>query len=230
MNGMRIRQTALAAALATAALGAAQAEISGNVALTSDYVFRGVSQTDENPAIQGGLDYSHDSGFYAGVWGSNVDGTFYSGASAEIDLYLGFSREFGPVSVDVGFLRYEYPDSSPSTDYDEIYLGVSYGPVSVTYSRGVDVGNDRLGDYIDLSGEYEFEGIATVAAHIGWWNAVSGGQDYRDYKVAVFKEFLGLGFELAYTDTNMGKSECVAFAGSTKWCDGRLVLTVSKGL
>ena len=225
----RLAPTMFAAVLVTAA-GGAQAEISANVAVTSDYVFRGVSQTDENPAIQGGFDYSHDSGFYAGVWGSNVDGGLYNGASAEFDLYFGYSGELGGVGIDIGFLRYNYAGSSPSTDYDEIYLGVSYGPVSATYYRGVDVGNDRLGDYFDLSAEYEFEGVATVSAHVGWWNAVSGGQDYRDYKLAVSKELLGLGFELAYTDTNMNSSECTAFAGSTKWCDGRATLTVSKEL
>ena len=64
--------TSLAAAGLLAATGAA-ADITGNVGLTTDYVFRGISQTDEKPAIQGGLDYAHSSGAYAGVWASNVD-------------------------------------------------------------------------------------------------------------------------------------------------------------
>ena len=65
----------------------------GNVTLTSDYVFRGISQTDENPSIQGGFDISGDL-LYAGVWGSNAN---YDGASGEFDIYLGLTKDFGPV-------------------------------------------------------------------------------------------------------------------------------------
>ncbi len=228
MNGMRIRQTALAAALAAATLGTARAEITANVALTTDYVFRGVSQTNEAAAIQGGFDFTHASGFYAGLWGSNVSGTLYNGGTLELDTYLGYATELGGIGVDVGVLRYNYRNASPSTNYEELYLGLSYGPVSLTYYRGVNLGNPRLGDYLDLSAEHELSGLFTVSAHVGWWNAVSGGQDYTDYKVAVSKDVLGVGLELAYTDTDMNATECTAFAGSTDWCDGRVVLTVSK--
>ena len=72
--------------------------ISGNVALTTDYRFRGISQSDESPAIQGGFDFEHDSGFYLGAWGSSVDfdtnGAGYDGC-LELDLYGGFSNSFG---------------------------------------------------------------------------------------------------------------------------------------
>ena len=90
---------------------ASQAQISSNVSLTTDYVFRGVSQTLEEPAIQGGFDYSNSSGFYAGFWGSNVD--FGTDAQVELDGYLGFTREQqNGFSWDVGLIHYDYPGES----------------------------------------------------------------------------------------------------------------------
>ena len=105
---------------ALAVPGVAMAEdspFSGNVSLTTDYLYRGISQTAGKPAIQGGFDYANPNGFYAGVWGSNIswisDATIpasASGASVELDTYLGFRNSFAEdFSYDVGFLRYNYP-------------------------------------------------------------------------------------------------------------------------
>ena len=75
--------------------------------------------------LQGGFDLEHSSGFYAGVWGSNVN--FNNGAGSELDLYLGYGFEMGGVGVDVGYISYEYIDSDPDATFDETYVGLSMG-------------------------------------------------------------------------------------------------------
>ncbi len=107
---------------------------SANVGLFSDYIFRGISFTDEKPAIQGGFDYAHSSGLYAGTWASNlsIDGE----TNIEIDIYGGFANEFGEsgIGYDVGMVRYIYPgtNSDQDIDYNEYYGGLSYSYFSAT--------------------------------------------------------------------------------------------------
>ncbi|TDI58537.1 MAG: hypothetical protein E2O92_09680 [Alphaproteobacteria bacterium] len=112
-------------------------EISGNVNLTNDYMYRGFSQTDGDFAIQGGLDVSHSSGFYVGVWGSNIDfldqtielDGSTSSSSVEIDLYGGFGGDFSNsmFSYDVGFIYYAYPGSPKGSHYDFYEFGATLG-------------------------------------------------------------------------------------------------------
>lgn len=196
---------------------------SANVALTTDYIWRGISQTDRDPAIQGGFDWAHDSGVYAGVWGSNVDEDFL-GANLELDTYVGFATEVAGIGVDVGFLHYEYPGAAGETNLDEVYVGVSYGAFSATYYEGVDVLNDvsDFGSYIDLGAEFELPMGLGLALHAGQYNTKFGGDDYWDWKVAVSKEVSGLTFEVAYTDTDD------AAAGDLD--DSQVLLTISASL
>ena len=109
------------------------AAISANVSLTSDYIWRGMTQSDA-PAVQGGFDYESDSGFYAGVWGSNVN--FNNGAGSELDLYAGYGFEVSGIGVDVGYITYEYLDSEPDAQFDETYLGLSYGDLGLSLAFG----------------------------------------------------------------------------------------------
>jgi len=100
--------------VAMAADAAPAPAVVANVALVSNYLYRGISQTGAEPAIQGGFDYAHSSGFYAGVWGSSIswigDGGLAANAGLELDTYLGFKNSFATdFSYDVGFLRYNYP-------------------------------------------------------------------------------------------------------------------------
>lgn len=131
-----ISKTLLASAL-VAASGIAQAEISANIAAVSDYLFRGVSQSS-NAAVQGGLDFSDESGLYAGTWLSNVN----FGGQVETDLYAGYSADMNGVGVDVGGLYYWYPDSGgdqtgSELDYAEIYAGLSFGVFSANVAYTV---------------------------------------------------------------------------------------------
>ena len=109
------------------------AAVSANVSFTSDYIWRGMTQSDA-PAIQGGFDFAADNGFYAGIWGSNVN--FNNGAGSELDYYFGYATEVGSVGVDVGYISYEYIDSTPDATFDETYLGLSYGDFGVSFAFG----------------------------------------------------------------------------------------------
>tara|TARA_Y100000768_G_scaffold306236_1_gene240242 strand:+ start:363 stop:998 length:636 start_codon:yes stop_codon:yes gene_type:complete len=98
------------------------AEVTANVSLTSNYVWRGVSQTGDELAIQGGFDYAGESGVYAGIWGSNVSFNYEFDASAggnEFDVYGGYANDM----FDVGFVSYQYPGNSSDLDFTEVYLG-----------------------------------------------------------------------------------------------------------
>src|SRR5262249_22084543 len=118
----------LLASVALAAIGApAQAEgsFSGSVALTSDYVFRGITQSDSNAAIQGSLDYANGS-FYAGAWGSSVNFGAVGPvdlAQMELDLYAGVKPTTGPVSWDLGVIGYFYPNSTDALGEFDYYEG-----------------------------------------------------------------------------------------------------------
>ncbi|WP_375287568.1 TorF family putative porin [Sphingomonas sp.] len=109
--------------------------VSGSVALVSDYRFRGVSQTDEEIAIQGGLTVTHESGLYVATWASNLAGWgTFGGSNTELDLVGGFKTEVASgVSVDVGLTWYMYPGGASKTDFAEPYVKVSgtFGPVSL---------------------------------------------------------------------------------------------------
>ena len=136
------------------------AGVSANVSFTTDYIWRGMTQSD-GPAVQGGFDYEADSGFYAGFWGSNVN--FNNGNGQELDYYAGYGFSLGDVGVDVGYITYDYPDSDPDIKFEEIYLGFSFGDLGLTYASG----QDEAPDYIEVS-----YGIGPVSISYG---------DYDEY-------------------------------------------------
>ena len=132
--------------------------VSGNLAFASDYRFRGISQTFRQPALQGGLDYAHSSGFYLGTWGSNVTGSLangpsYNNGNLEIDAWGGYKSEVAKdLVLDVGLFHYWYPDArypnAQKTKYDnlELYFGGSYKWLTARYSHG-------LTDYFGTKGD-----------------------------------------------------------------------------
>ena len=164
------------------AAGESGIEISGNVALVSDYRFRGVSFSDGDPALQGGIDLAHSSGFYLGTWGSTISGGTAFG-ELELDVYGGWSGEVSDgVTFDVGLLYYIYPTGDvpgADTDYFEPYasLGFSLGPASATVGVAYAWDQASLGDddnlylYTDL--EYGIPDTPiTLSAHLGWTDGV----------------------------------------------------------
>ena len=132
--------------LSLSSLVFADVSLSGNVGLTTDYIWRGMTQNDGNPSISGGFDLEDDSGFYLGVWAANVeaddDDTVAGSGSIELDGYLGYSGSFNDdAGYDIGYIAYTYPDYD-SWDFEELYLTFDFYGVHVTYAAGMDSAND----------------------------------------------------------------------------------------
>ena len=211
--------------------------VAGNASLNSDYRFRGFTQTNYGAALQGGIDVAHRSGFYLGNWNSNVAQDLYNGASLEMDFYGGFKGEVAPgLGYDIGAIHYYYPqsgvDRDPTSNFvskkinnQELYLGLSYGPVSAKlyYAMGdyfktaylastptTTYESTRGTTYLDLSYSQEFDGII-LGAHYGLLNVrkydqagfvmstdVGGGalpKSVGDYKLSIGKD-IGSGYIL----------------------------------
>ena len=148
---------------------ASAGNVTANVALTSDYISRGFTQTWSQPALQGGLDYTHQSGLYVGTWASSISDTEFRDGSIELDLYAGYAGTIGSFGYTAGFAYYAYPGSSAPTvngrayDYAEVKLGTSYGIASLT--GYVTVTNDWFGTFDDAQGSYYVD--ATLAPTLG---------------------------------------------------------------
>lgn len=204
--------------------------VTGNIGLYSDYAFRGQSQTAGDAAIQGGFDYAHSSGFYAGTWASNVETAFLNGANIEIDVYGGYSGSAGDLGYNVGLLKYYYPGqtASPNIDTLEAYAGVTYKGAGLKMSYNLDdyfgVGNSDGTVYWDASYGTEVGAGVTLSLHYGYTAGQGTVTDYADWKIGVSKEIAGLTVGLAYTDTDLP----VALVKGEDVNDGRFILSVSK--
>ena len=134
------------------------ASVSANVSFASDYIWRGMTQTD-GPAMSGGFDYAAENGFYAGIWGSNVN--FNDGAGSELDYYFGYGFEVGGVGVDLGYVAFDYPENNTGLDFEEVVIGLSMGDFGLTFALGQDSAPDyteisyALGDFGFSYGEYD---------------------------------------------------------------------------
>ena len=231
---------------AMAAEPASPHTISGNIAMTSDYLFRGVSQTQNGPAIQGGFDYAHASGFYVGTWASNVawveKGGYKEDSSMEINLYGGYRGSMGDFGYDVGAITYYYPGDKISgvktPDTTELYAGASWKFLSLKYSRAVSqnfigwydyaLGKKTRGSqYIELNANYDLGNGWGIAGHVGHQKVKNlSDADYTDWKVGVSKD-VGFGtVALAYSSTNA--DDDVYVIDGEKIADGRAILTFSK--
>ena len=200
-------------ALAVGALvftGSAAAELSANIGATSNYVWRGVTQTDDGAAISGGLDYAHDSGFYAGTWASNVDFGSDDDTTAEVDLYGGYANEFGGgVGYDLGVIHYAYPGGD-ELDFTEIYASLSFGPVTggvnYTIDKESDVDEDDV--YYYLSAGFDVAPTWSIGGTIGHYDFDSGdsythGQIDIGKSVGDFGDFT-LSISVADEDDDLG--------------------------
>ncbi|MDO6413791.1 TorF family putative porin [Sphingomonas sp. BIUV-7] len=236
MRSILVGSTLLAAALYAAPVLAQDAPasdftITGGATLTSDYRFRGISQTDKNPAIQGTLGVSHSSGFYVGTWGSSIDDYVAAGSDQEIDLYAGYKKTYDGTTVDVGLLYYYYPGPSGNTDFFEPYANVSrtFGPVTakagLNYSwkqHALSCGlcssarEDNLYTYAELSGGIPGTGVS-LTGHLGenWGRSylTAGLKNYTDWSLTAAYTWKNLTFSVAYVDTDFKKGEAVDFSG-----------------
>jgi len=239
--GITIR-TMMGAVLVCAA-ATATAEVTGNVGFATDYRFRGISQTDRDPAIQGGLDLTTEAGFYAGAWASNIQ---FAG-SMELDLYGGFTGAINEnLTYDLGYIFYKYPSANDSgeleVDYHEVkgVLAFSGFSVGVHYSPDYTF---ETGAFWYVFGDYSMPlgDLATLDLHVGLnqfededeygdFGLGEVGDDddnYIDYSISLSREQWGLSWGLALVGTDVDDEECF---GDTKICEPTAVLSVSRSL
>lgn len=195
--------------------------LTGNITLASEYIYRGIGQTNRKPALQGGFDYAHSSGLYAGIWGSNISWLSDLGgisSSLELDVYGGYKGSFaGDFSYDVGVLTYNYPGTYPSgftkADTTEVYVGLGWKWLSAKYSYvtsshifgwvGPNGEKTRGSGYLELNASYDLGDGWGVNGHVGHQKIKNfADASYTDWKLGVTKD-VGFGsIGLAYVDTN----------------------------
>ena len=187
---------------------AAQPEhvVAYNVALTSDYRYRGISQSARDPALQGGADYTHTpTGLYAGTWLSTIKWTKdsfksngeHGGGNIEWDIYAGKRGEIvKDVSYDIGGLGYVYPSNglTPTPNTFELYGQLGYGPAYVKYSHSTTnlfgVSDSKNSGYLDIGVNYDVYQGYTLNLHAGHQKVRHHSDlSYNDYKIGVTKDF-----------------------------------------
>lgn len=216
----------------TCAAGTASAEWSANISVSNNYLWRGLTQSLNEPAVSGGIDYAHESGIYVGTWVSNVSYANVGGADTtgdafnyEHDLYIGYAGEYSGISYDFGYLYYNYDDDAVF-DFGELYGSLGYMGFSFTAyllanteadetaGVGQDGGNYNLDFgstyYLSLDYSYELANGVVLGAHGGYhngdfvdaFNFAAGQFEYFDYALSVSKG----GFSLMVSDTDLGDS------------------------
>lgn len=226
----KMLRKALAAAGLLAASGAAGAEYSANVTLTSDYSFRGWSQTLRDPAIQGGFDVAFDSGFSVGTWASNVN---FGDTSMEWDLYVGWSKELREgLSLDLTAIYFDYPNDRSALNYQEYAAALSFGDISVSinYSPSYLGEDDVSFIYPAVSYSKGLNDDVSVSVSLGWSKADSetgdffgDEDDYLDYSASIsYATDIGIDVSVGLVGTN--NEAC----GND--CELRPVFSLSKSL
>jgi uncharacterized protein (TIGR02001 family) len=243
MLNKKLLPAALATALlAGATVAQADMEISGNVALTSDYKFRGISQSNEDIAVQGGFDLGWDNGIYVGTWASSVDFDVSSAdgglnGSLELDYYVGWASDIGDsgFGIDVGYLYYDYPgDDGVEGDYQELYGSLSWNDlaVGVAYSDDYYAETDTFWYYYaDYS--LGINDMFTIDFHVGYNDVEKNGgflssdeDSFIDYSVGVTASWLAVDWTLAYVGTDLDEEDVF----DTEWGDDSVIFTISKSM
>jgi len=234
---------ALLASAAVATPAMAQEEeskpvtITGSVGLVSDYRFRGVSQSDEGVAVQGGFTINHESGFYAGTWASNLAGWgTFGGPNLELDIFTGYTKTFDDTTIDVGVTWYMYPNGADETDFFEGYakLKGTAGPATLTAAVYYAPKQNALGNFSNtpfsrgqnednlyLAGDVSFaipDTPVSINGHIGYsegnpglgpnGTSVSPTGEYWDWSIGASVNVYGpLTLGVAYVDTDITPTE-----------------------
>jgi uncharacterized protein (TIGR02001 family) len=219
--------TALMTPVAFAQDDSAESEKSWEVSLAfmSDYKFRGISQTNEDPAVQLTFDWAHESGFYLGSFVSNVDFVPGDGANYELDLYAGYAWDINEtVSADISYVQYIYPADNADYDYGELIGSVTFfDSISAMVGFSNDVfASDESALYYGVSGSTSLNDF-TFSGSVGYYDLsdVAGG-GITDYSVAVARDIGPLTVSVGYYDTN-GKLE--DFYGNLN--DGAAIISFS---
>lgn len=212
----------LAGGLVVGAIASAQAvELSANVTLATDYIYRGVSQTDEETTVQAGFDLALDNGFYAGIWAANIafDG------SVEVDYYLGFSNEISDdISYDFGLLHYDYPNQpagQADSDFDELYGSGSFKGLTLGLAYSSDFfAETGSATYIYAEYDLALPNDFSVGFHYGS-QSIDKADNYDDYSISLSKELAEIELSLSWHDTDIS---------SCNICDSRFVFSLFKSI
>lgn len=218
------KKTGLAVALVAATAGfsqLAQAAVEANIGATSNYLWRGVSQSSDGVSISGGLDYSHESGFYAGTWIGAID--FGSGSGTENDYYLGFAGESGDFGYDVGYIYYAYPESGfEDSNFGEIYFNGSYGDFGfgVAYTVNSQVADGSLFDtgdmYYNVSYGWELPEEYSLGLTYGYYDFDAGSDgDYGHFQLDLSKGDFTFTISKADEDSGDDDTKFVVSWGTT---------------
>ena len=210
-------------------------EFSGNITFTTDYHDRGITQTDEKPAGQAGIEGSYKNNFYVGIWSSNIDFAVDDQADFEVDYYGGYRKNFGPYSADLTIYYYSYPGAKDALDYDYFEFAFSLGKKfelfdltgSVYYSPD-NFGSSGDALYFEVALEVPLlESGFDLFSHFGRQyvddNSRYGFPDYNDWSVGLAYKLWDFYLNLAYIDTNLSNEECA------DGCDARAVFAISRG-
>jgi uncharacterized protein (TIGR02001 family) len=199
------------------------------VGIASNYIWRGVSKSDDRVQVFGTIDYMSDSGFYTAISASNV--TIEDDNTYELDFDLGFSGDVGDAfSYDVGYIYYAYPDAQGveegdggfpdsnvdlDADYGEVYAGIAYGAYSVTANIGTNNGDDAEWNdgafYLSGDAEFDIAGELVVVLHAGSYSFDDASEDYFDYGVSVNRN----NFTLGIVGTDNGEDDIKVFVSYT---------------
>lgn len=236
---------AMAAGAAFGVSSAAHAQVSASVTLTSDYVFRGMSLSGEDPAIQGSFDYATDD-FYVGVWGSSLGS---GGTSMELDVYAGYTPTFGPLALDIGVVGYFYPGADDNTaefDFFELALGGTYELTErLSLGAAVNYTPENYGEtgeatYVELNGAYAFTDAFAASAAFGSYRiddvngpfAGAPSDTYNSWNLGATYALHGFELDLRYHDNNIGAGDALVGWGfvTAPMVDSRVVLSVSRAL
>tara|TARA_R110002124_G_scaffold68845_2_gene185908 strand:+ start:7656 stop:8321 length:666 start_codon:yes stop_codon:yes gene_type:complete len=198
ITSLSISMILMASAL-TATSAHAVEGLSANAAASSNYLWRGVTQTTNSAAVSGGIDYENASGFSVGTWTSNAD--LAENMTYELDVYAAYANELdNGLGYSVGYIYYSY-DNDADVDFSEVNFSLSYDAYSITYNTLVDSdGGGDFGDdtYISADAAFEVSEGLELGLHIGSYDFDAGG-DYVDYCVSLSKN----GFTFALSDTDI---------------------------
>jgi len=199
MNKMKTLVLGSVLAVSTVASSVAMAESPwmGNIGFTTNYIWRGVTQSADDAAISGGLDYNFSNGAYVGTWVSSMGIIGGLATGGEMDLYLGYGFEAGGVDLDVGYIKYMYPTSEANTGtdfgFDEVYLNASYkdfgAGLAYTTSKEDPTVTDENDLYLYVSGEFTVKQDVTLGVLFGDYDFDDpAAEDYSHYQVSVSKD------------------------------------------
>lgn len=217
MKFLKITSIAAAVLAASSFSSVALAEVEANIGVTSNYVWRGVSQSGDSASVSGGLDFSSESGFYAGTWA----GSLGEGSGSEVDLYLGYAGEAGNFGYDVGYIYYGYPDLDDG-NFGELYFNGSLGDFGfgVAYTVNSEVSKGSTFDsgdiYYNASYGFDLPNEYALGLTVGYYDFDAGVDvDYAHVQADLSKGDFTFSLSKAQSDSGDSDIKVIASWGTS---------------